>query len=80
MLVEVAVRGVVGNWIVVTDEEFVLLSYNAIEMGGQYAAKTTSHNNHIVFLEITRSRFSLLPETQVVDVSLEQLLGCKIAN
>ena len=80
MLVEVAVRGVVGDGVVVADKKFVLLSHNAIEMGGQYAAEPASHHNHVVFLEITGSGFSLLSEAQVVGVSLEQLLGCKIAN
>ena len=80
MLVEVAVGGVVGDWIVVTDEEFVLLADYAVEVGGQYAAKATSNDNDVVLLEVAGSGFSLLSEAQVEGVSLEQLPGCKIAN
>ena len=80
MLIEVAVGGVVGDWIVVTDEEFVLLADYAVEVGCQYAAEAASNDNDVVLLEVAGSGFSLLSEAQVEGVSLEQLPGCKIAN
>ena len=80
MLVEVAVGGVVGDGVIVADKDFVLLSDNAVEVGGQYAAETASHNNHVVLLKVAGGGFSLLSEAQVEGVSLEQLPGCKIAN
>ena len=80
MLVEVAVGGEVGDGVVVADEQFVLLADHAVEVGGQYAAESSSHHNHVVLLEVAGSGLSLLSETQVEGVSLEQLPGCKIAN
>ena len=75
-----AICSEVGNWIVVAHEYFVLLSHDSIQVRSQDCSEACSHHNNVILFEVGWSRFSLLAKAEVIGVSREESLPCKIAD
>lgn len=80
LFVEAALGAVVGDWVVVGDEELVLLTDYCVEMGGEHAAESCTDDYDVVLLEVVGGGFALFAEAESVDVPGEQLLCCNLTH
>lgn len=63
LLVEVAFRSIRSDRVIIGNEYFVFFANYCVEVGGKNAAKTGSHDNNIVLLQVVGGSFAFLPET-----------------
>lgn len=63
LLVEVAFRSIRSDRVIIGNEYFVLFAYYCVKVSGKNAAKTGSHDNNIVLLQVVGGSFAFLPET-----------------
>ena len=63
LLVEVAFRSIRSDRVIIGNEYFILFAYYCVKVSGKNAAKTGSHNNNIILLQVVGGSFAFLPET-----------------
>lgn len=80
LFVEAALGTVVGDWVVVGNEELVLLADYCVEVSGEHAAESCADDNDVVLLEVVGGGFALFAEAESVGVPGEQLLCCNLTH